>query len=241
LKKDLEIKEIELEAFGKKGKVKSYEREGKIICLEASLLDFAYKIGLTDFRVESVHIAEDNMWGPDGNLLTSMTQTVTRTQAAGNLNEKIVMNRSFVKGPRYIVVYGVTTPDGKRITDLGSAGADNTSSEFRRYAPEIAARRARVRTILTAINKKELLTDIEMPPDFLEGPKVDEEEAERCRNGLCSPEQITALKNLYKTKEKQDALLKKYNVERIEDLPREKANEAIKMAQRKPKLKIEKI
>ena len=195
-------------------------------------MDFAYNIGLTDSRVESVYITEDNMWGPEGNLLTSMTQTVTRTQAAGNLNEKIVMNRSFVKGPRYIVVYGVTTPDGKRITDLGSAGADNTSSEFRRYAPEIAARRARVRTILTAINKKELLTDIEMPPDFLEGPKVDEE-AERCRNGLSSPEQITALKKLYNTKEKQDALLEKYNVERIEDLPREKADEAVKLAQKR--------
>jgi len=196
------------------------------------LLDFAYNIGLTDSRVESVYITEDNMWGPEGNLLTSMTQTVTRTQGRGNLNEKVVVNKSFVKGPRYIVVYGVTTPDGKRITDLGSAGADNTSSEFRRYAPEIAARRARVRTILTAINKKELLTDIEMPPDFLEGPKVDEE-AERCRNGLSSPEQITALKKLYNTKEKQDALLEKYNVEKIEDLPREKADEAVKLAQKR--------
>jgi len=195
-------------------------------------LDFAYNIGLTDSRVESVYITEDNMWGPEGNLLTSMTQTVTRTQGRGNLNEKVVVNKSFVKGPRYIVVYGVTTPDGKRITDLGSAGADNTSSEFRRYAPEIAARRARVRTILTAINKKELLTDIEMPPDFLEGPKMDEE-AERCRNGLCSPEQITALKKLYNTKEKQDALLEKYNVEKIEDLPREKADEAVKLAQKR--------
>ena len=195
-------------------------------------MDFAYNIGLTDSRVESVYITEDNMWGPEGNLLTSMTQTVTRTQGRGNLNEKVVVNKSFVKGPRYIVVYGVTTPDGKRITDLGSAGADNTSSEFRRYAPEIAARRARVRTILTAINKKELLTDIEMPPDFLEGPKVDEE-AERCRNGLCSPEQITALKKLYNTKEKQDALLEKYNVEKIEDLPREKADEAVKLAQKR--------
>ncbi|RLE11384.1 hypothetical protein DRJ04_08170 [Candidatus Aerophobetes bacterium] len=195
-------------------------------------MDFAYNIGLTDSRVESVYITEDNMWGPEGNLLTSMTQTVTRTQGRGNLNEKVVVNKSFVKGPRYIVVYGVTTPDGKRITDLGSAGADNTSSEFRRYAPEIAARRARVRTILTAINKKELLTDIEMPPDFLEGPKMDEE-AERCRNGLCSPEQITALKKLYNTKEKQDALLEKYNVEKIEDLPREKADEAVKLAQKR--------
>ena len=195
-------------------------------------MDFAYNIGLTDSRVESVYITEDNMWGPEGNLLTSMTQTVTRTQGRGNLNEKVVVNKSFVKGPRYIVVYGVTTPDGKRITDLGSAGADNTSSEFRRYAPEIAARRARVRTILTAINKKELLTDIEMPPDFLEGPKVDEE-AERCRNGLSSPEQITALKKLYNTKEKQDALLEKYNVEKIEDLPREKADEAVKLAQKR--------
>lgn len=239
--KKLEIKEIELEAFGKKGRVKSYEREGKIICLEASLLDFAYRIGLTDFRVESVHITEDNMWAPDGNLLTTMTQTVTRTSYKDDLKEKVVMSKSFVKGPRYIVVYGVTTPDGKRVTDLGSAGADNTSSEFRRYAPEVAARRARVRTILTAINKKELLTDIEMPPDFLQGPEVDKEEADRSKNGFCSPEQLTAIKKLYNTKEKQDTLLKKYNVEKIEDLPREKAIEAIKLAQRKPKLKIEKI
>jgi len=93
--KKLEIKEIELEAFGKKGKVKSYKKEGKIICLEASLLDFAYRIGLTDFRVESVHITEDNMWAPDGNLLTTMTQTVTRTSYKDDLKEKVVMSKSF--------------------------------------------------------------------------------------------------------------------------------------------------
>ena len=233
MKKDLEIKEIELEAFGKKGKVKVYEVEEKLICIEASLLDFAYKIGLREFRVETVMCVEDNLWAPDGNLMSATVKNTERIRKDGKLREKVNVNRSFLKGPRYLVVYGVTTPDRQRIKDLGSAGADNTSSEFRRYAPEIAARRARVRTILTAINKKELLTDIEMPPDFLEGPKVDEEEAERCKNGLCSPEQITALKNLYNTKEKQDALLKKYNVERIEDLPREKATEAIKIAQRK--------
>ena len=232
-KKDLDIKEIKLEAFGKKGKVKAYEREDKIICLEASLLDFAYKVGLTEFRIENVFITEDNLWTAGGELMTSTIQSIVRESTGTNLEEKITINKSFVKGPRYIVTYGVTTPDGKRIIDLGSAGADNTSLEFRRYAPEIAARRARVRTILTAINKKELLTDIEMPPDFI-GPKVDEEEEERNNNGLCSPEQISALKNLYKSKEKMETLLKKYNVEKIEDLSHEKAGEAIRQAQRRP-------
>jgi len=228
LKKDLEIKEIELEAFGKKGKVQVYEREGKYICIEASLLDFVYQVGLKNFQVKEVIVSEDLLWTDKGSIMTATKREIKR-DGSGSVYE-VKDDAGFVKGIRYTVLYQVETPDGQVIVDLGSAGADNVSLEFRRYVPEIASRRARVRTILTAINRKDLLADIEMPPDFLE---EDKEIVERNKNGFCSPEQISALKVIYKTGEKRKALLEKYKKRSFEDLTYEEAAQAIREGQRK--------
>ena len=232
LKKDLEIKEIELEAFGKKGKVQVYEREGKYICIEASLLDFAYQVGLKNFQVKKVIVSEDLLWTDKGSIMTATKREIKR-DGSNNIYE-IKDEAGFVKGIRYTVLYQVETPDGQVIVDLGSAGADNVNLEFRRYVPEIASRRARVRTILTAINRKDLLADIEMPPDFL---AEDKEIIERNKNGFCSPEQVSALKVIYKTGEKRKALLEKYKKKAFEDLTYEEAAQAIREGQRKLNLK----
>ena len=157
------------------------------------------------------------------------TKREIKRDGSGNVYE-IKDEAGFVKGIRYTVLYQVETPDGQVIVDLGSAGADNVNLEFRRYVPEIASRRARVRTILTAINRKDLLADIEMPPDFLE---EDKEIIERNKNGFCSPEQVSALKAIYKTREKRKALLEKYKKKAFEDLTYEEAAQAIREGQRK--------
>ena len=54
------------------------------------------------------------------------------------------------------------------------------------------------------------LAPIEMPADFW-GPKVDKKEEERENNGLASPTQISALKQIYNTKVKREKLFRKLN------------------------------
>lgn len=223
-----EVKRIHLQAFGKEGTVKAYKAHGKLICQEASLLDFAFKVGLKNFQVKSVQVAEDILWNSRGEIMSTPEQTTIKDRKGNTVKEKNSI--IFLKGLRYTVLYQVTTPDGGLIVDLGSAGADSCNLEFRRYAPEIASRRARVRTILTAINRKDLSVDIEMPPDFI---REDKKQIERNRDGKCRPEQIEALGNIYNSKAKIQKLLEKYNREKIEDLTRKEASRAIREGQKR--------
>lgn len=222
------VEELTLEAFGKKGRVRAYKMHGKLICQEASLLDFAYQVGLKNFQVKDINVAEDALWNSKGSIITAPQRTVIRDKQ-GNVT-KVKDNVSFIRGIRYTVLYQVETPNGQIIIDLGSAGADSSNLEFRRYVPEIASRRARVRTILTAINRKDLSVDIEMPPDFME---EDKKIIERNSNGYCRPEQVSALRTIYKGKEKQRQLLEKYGKDKLKDLTYQEAGQALREGQRR--------
>lgn len=199
-----EIKVMEVQAFEKKATIQYIEEEDNLIALEDSLIKAAIKLGCHSFQLEEIKAVDDMLYAYGKPIWIDYDKNLCVEE------DREKKNADILRGKRYICRHSLITPDDYKVSALGSAAIDNVTSDFRTYCPEIAERRARCRNILVAIGKKDLNADIEMPAEFW-GPEVDKKEEERQNNGLASPTQISALKQIYNTKVKREKLFQKLN------------------------------
>ena len=219
-----EIKVMEIEAFDRKANIQYIEEGENLVALEDSLIKAAYKLGCHSFQLEEIKVVTDLLYAYGKPIWINYEKCICVEE------DREKKNSDLLKGARYVVLHSLITRDDHKVSALGSAAIDNVTSDFRTYCPEIAERRARCRNILVAIGKKDLNADIEMPAEFW-GPEVDKKEEERQNNGLASPTQISALKQIYSTKTKKEKLFKKLKVADFKEIKEENARKAITEAQ----------
>jgi len=199
-----QVKIMEIEAFSKKAKIQYIEEGNNFIAIEDSLIRAAITLGCHSFQIEEIKVVTDLLYAYGKPIWINYDKCICVEE------DREKKNSDLLKGARFIVLHSLITPGDCKVSALGSAAIDNVTSDFRTYCPEIAERRARCRNILVAIGKKDLNADIEMPAEFW-GPEIDKKEEERQNNGLASPTQISALKQIYNTKTKREKLFQKLN------------------------------
>jgi len=225
-----QVKIMEIEAFDKKAKIQYIEEGKNLIALEDSLIKAAYALGCHSLQLEEIKAVEDMLYAPAGPGASVKPIWIDYDKNICVPEDAEKKNANILTGKRWVARHSLTTPDNHKVSALGSAAIDNVTSDFRTYCPEIAERRARCRNILVAIGKKDLNADIEMPAEFW-GPEVDKKEEERQNNGLASPTQISALKQIYNTKTKREKLFKKLKVKDFKEIKEKDARKAITEAQ----------
>lgn len=205
-----QVKIMEIEAFDKKTKIQYIEEGKNLIALEDSLIKAAYALGCHSLQLEEIKAVEDMLYAPAGPGASVKPIWIDYDKNICVLEDAEKKNANILTGKRWVARHSLITPDDHKVSALGSAAIDNVTSDFRTYCPEIAERRARCRNILVAVGKKDLNADIEMPAEFW-GPEIDKKEEERQNNGLASPTQISALKQIYDTKTKREKLFQNLN------------------------------
>jgi hypothetical protein len=131
--------------------IQVYEREGREIVPEDSVIKLGEHFGLHSVQTEIVAY-------PD----VVMTFGQPRDESA---KRRVAgMESKYPRSTRYIARTMVTDKDGHTWGDCGSAAVDSISmSTLWAYAPEIACKRSRVRAYLLALGLKDLNADVEFP------------------------------------------------------------------------------
>jgi uncharacterized protein (DUF3820 family) len=131
--------------------IQVYEREGREIVPEDSVIKLGEHFGLHSVQTEIVAYPE-----------VVMTYGQPRDESA---KRRVAgMESKYPRSTRYIARTTVQDKGGHTWGDVGSAAVDSISmSTLWAYAPEIACKRSRVRAYLLALGLKDLNADVEFP------------------------------------------------------------------------------
>ena len=148
---ELQYKTKRVTVKGEQVDIQVYEREGREIVPEDSVLKLGEQFGLNSVRTEIVAYPEVVM---------------TFGQPRDDYAKKRVAEQEnkFPRSTRYIAKTTLKDKDGNEWSDCASAGVDSIAmSTLWAYAPEIACKRSRVRAYLLALGLKDLNADVEFP------------------------------------------------------------------------------
>jgi len=176
---------------GQEYELQTYKSHGKDILYESSVVDLAFELGFHSLCIESI---------------TPFNEHRARKNEEGT-QQKLT--------PRYVAVASCIDAQGRKWTDVGSAGDDSLDTSYiRPYAPEMAAKRARVRVILLALNLKGYNADVEFS-DYQGDSRPAPEPVEDKSNCAVTEQQKRGLVTIVKSKNKGKEIIYERIVEDI--------------------------